>query len=321
MDGNGLSAEENYRVFCKNEPTIPIFLRDWWLDAVAPNQWDVVAVMHGDKSAALMPYVKKKHKGFTLITQPPLTQFLGPWLRQSNAKYTKQLSKQKRLMNELIEGLPRAAYFAQNFSYLITNWLPFYWKGFQQSTRYTYVLDNLYDIDRIWADFSESTRRSIRKAQKLVSVRCDLGIDKFLDVHTLTFHRQRQPLPYSREFVINLDTACNNNKARRIFFAEDAQGKIHAVVYIIWDSNSAYYLMGGGDPELRTSGATSLIMFEAIKFAATVTKRFDFEGSMIEPIERFFRGFGAKQVPYFSISKINSRFLNLMLSSKKILFR
>ena len=34
-------------------------------------------------------------------------------------------------------------------------------------------------------------------------------------------------------------------------------------------------------------GATSLLMYESIKFASTKVDCFDFEGSMIEPIERF----------------------------------
>ncbi|QPT41279.1 GNAT family N-acetyltransferase [Oligella ureolytica] len=94
-----------------------------------------------------------------------------------------------------------------------------------------------------------------------------------------------------------------------MFIAEDEQGRHHAGVYLIWDDNTAYYLMGGGDPDLRNSDATSLCMWEAIQFAATVTKNFDFEGSMIEPVERFFRGFGAVQTPYFSISKTNSKLI------------
>jgi len=36
-----------------------------------------------------------------------------------------------------------------------------------------------------------------------------------------------------------------------MFFAQDARGKIHSAAYIIWTSDCAYYLMGGGDPELR----------------------------------------------------------------------
>ena len=89
--------------------------------------------------------------------------------------------------------------------------------------------------------------------------------------------------------------------------AEDSEGQRHAGIYIVWDENSVYYLMGGGDPLLRRSGATSLCMWEAILFAASLKKSFDFEGSMLEPVERFFRGFGADQIPYFSISRTPSK--------------
>jgi hypothetical protein len=109
-----------------------------------------------------------------------------------------------------------------------------------------------------------------------------------------------------------LDNSCKANNSRKIFYARDDQGTVHAAIYIVWDEISAYYLMGGTDQSYRNSGATSLCMWEAIKFASTVTERFDFEGSMIESVERFFRAFGARQIPYFQIRKVNSRLLKLM---------
>ncbi len=79
----------------------------------------------------------------------------------------------------------------------------------------------------------------------------------------------------------------------------------------IWDVNIAYNILGDGNPDLRNIGANSLCMWEAIKFASTVTHKFDFEGSMIESVERFFRAFGARQMPYFQVSKINSPFIKI----------
>ena len=131
-------------------------------------------------------------------------------------------------------------------------------------------------------------------------------MEDFLDLNEMTFQRQGLPLPYSWKFVSRLDRTCAEHNCRKMFFAEDAQGRLHAALYMVWDDHSAYYLMGGADPELRNSGATGLLMWEAIQFAATVTRVFDFEGSMIEPIEHFFRSFGARQKPYFQVSKINS---------------
>ena len=97
----------------------------------------------------------------------------------------------------------------------------------------------------------------------------------------------------------NLDTAVLRNKAIRLVLgARDGNGKLHAVGYFIGDKNTVYYLAGGGDSNLRNSGAMSLLMWHAIKKVSLTSKIFDFEGSMIEPIERFFRSFGAQQVSY-----------------------
>ena len=60
-------------------------------------------------------------------------------------------------------------------------------------------------------------------------------------------------------------------------------------------------------------------MWEAIQFASTVTQRFDFEGSMMEPVEKFFRAFGATQTPYFSISKTPSRLLKTAIFLRELL--
>ena len=61
--------------------------------------------------------------------------------------------------------------------------------------------------------------------------------------------------------------------------------------------------MGGGDPHLRTSGAGSLLIWEAIQRASADSQVFDFEGSMLRPVERFFRAFGGRQTPYPHVSR------------------
>lgn len=306
-----MTNKEKYRLLCKNEPSIPIFSKDWWLDSVAGDAWDVVLVEKGDQILASMPYTMRQGYGLNVISQPALTQTLGPWLRPSTAKYARRLSQEKDLLQKLFEQLPKFAHYQQNWHCTRTNWLPLYWLGYEQTTRYTYRLEDLSSEEQVWGELQENIRREIRKASNKegVKVRTDLDIEAFLTLNEKVFARQNMALPYTRDFVRRLDKAAAQNQARKIFIAEDEQGRHHAGVYLIWDDNTAYYLMGGGDPDLRNSGATSLCMWEAIQFAATVTKSFDFEGSMIEPVERFFRGFGAVQTPYFSISKTNSKLI------------
>lgn len=295
-----------------------IFQQSWWLDAVAPNQWNEVTAEKKGRIVGRMPYVIKRKLGFTFLIMPPLTQTLGPWIEPKDAKYAKKLAWEKEILSDLIEKLPSHSFFFQNCSYEMTNWLPFYWKGFKQTTRYTYVLEDISDPEKIWDGFLANIRTDIRKASKKITVRTDLGVEKFLDINEMTFQRQGIKPPYSREVVRRIDAACGNEH-RKIFFAEDSDGDIHAAIYIIWDENSAYYLMGGGDPELRNSGATSFLIWNAINFAASVTKRFDFEGSMIESVERFFRAFGATQKTYFSVFKIPEWMSAIFKGAKSIL--
>jgi lipid II:glycine glycyltransferase (peptidoglycan interpeptide bridge formation enzyme) len=181
--------------------------------------------------------------------------------------------------------------------------LPFYWRHFSQTTRYTYVLEDLTDLETVWRNMNSDIRCDIRKAQKVVRVVDDPGLERFLDINELTFRRQGLRLPYSRVLVRRLDAACAARAARRIFFALDKENRVHAAVYLVWTRSWAYYLMSGGDPSLRHSGANSLLVWEAIRFAATVSRGFDFEGSMIEPVERVFRRFGGSQKPYFTVSR------------------
>ena len=309
---NSKENKERYRHFCLENTSLPIFSKDWWLDAVCDESWNVCLIENAGVVLASMPYhLYRNRLGMTIIAQPPETQTLGPWLRPSDAKIANRLGQEKDLLTELIDQLPAFSHFEQSWIHTNTNWLPFYWRGFKQTTRYSYRLPDLSNLDTIWSGFRENIRKEIRKAKDRFSlkVRTDLSIDDFLVLNEKTYERQGQPLPYSKSFIRRLDEACKTKCSRAIFIAVDAVGRHHAGVYIVWDQQSAYYLMGGGDPELRASGAASYCMWEAIQFAATKTKSFDFEGSMIESVERFFRAFGAIQTPYFLISKTPSRLL------------
>jgi len=306
-----------YRALCEREPTVPLFSRAFWLDAVCgPDAWDVALVLRGDEMAAALPYTERRLRGLRMVVMPQLTQTAGPWLRASTARYPKRLAQEKELLNELIERLEtqcRFAHFSQRFHHTQTNWLPFYWCGYKQTTRYTYILEDLSDVDALWTNLQENIRREIRKAEGRSGLRVRIADDvqELLRVNSMTFARQEGTAPYGAELVRNIDSACRQRECRRILLAEDAQGTVHAAVFLVWDENAAYYLIAGADPDLRTSGAQSLLAWEAIRHAATVTRTFDFEGSMIESIERFVRAFGARQVPYFLVTKSNSVLLEL----------
>ena len=94
-----------------------------------------------------------------------------------------------------------------------------------------------------------------------------------------------------------------------MLIAKDEQGNIHAAMLLIWDNQAAYYLIGGADNRFRNSEAMSLLMWKSIKLASDKVDIFDFEGTMVESVERFFRGFGGVQTPYYQLVKATPKWL------------
>ena len=285
-----------------------LFQQPWWLDATAPGAWGEATVERGGELVARLPYTIGKRFGLTVLGQPPMSLFLGPWLAPSGeVKQSTRLGREKELLTELIDQLPRHDVFAQTMHYGCANWLPFHWRGFTQTTRYSYVIEDLGDPDALWNGLEGSARRNIRKAEKTLEMRHDLGVEQLLRLAALTYRRQGKSSPYDPAVLERVEAAGRRRRQGRGFFAVDEAERVHAALYLVWDDESAYYLVGGVDDELGSSGAMSLAVWSAIRFASTVTRRFDFEGSIIESIERFFRKFGPTQRPYSQLMHLSRR--------------
>lgn len=282
-----------------------IFEQPWWWNAVTNQNWDVIEVKNGNELIARLPYYITKRLGQNIITLPPLTQTTGPWIKPLIGKPVNNLARRKEILDELIEKIPKKMNIdlylnSENF-YI----LPFRWHGFKYEPTFSYRIKALNDVNTIFSCFREAVRRQIRKAEKEIVVRDDSSIDVLLTMQDKTFKRQDRINPYPKDLVSKLDESCCTHNARKFLTAIDAKGVVHAAAYFVYDTNVCYYLMGGADPEFRSSGAQSLLLWEGIKFAATVSKQFDFEGSNVEDIERAFRSFSADFVINYRITRLN----------------
>jgi lipid II:glycine glycyltransferase (peptidoglycan interpeptide bridge formation enzyme) len=149
-----------------------------------------------------------------------------------------------------------------------------------------------------------TVRNKIRKAQKngLKVVPCDSSLVSAMAEKT--FKRQHKSLPYSKEYLNQLYVAAKQHDAGECFAAIDGEARTHAAAFVVWDHKRAYNLVTGTDPELRASGAESFLLWHLLEFIAVRSGAFDFAGSVVQHIEQFERGFGARLVPYNRILKI-----------------
>lgn len=298
-----MTNKDKYRSLCRTEPGVPIFSRDWWLDAVCGGKWDVLLCEEksGRIRAAMTLYLPLPN----IVSMPPYTQTMGLWFAGESAdtKYAAALGKRQEICKAFIEELQKYAAFLQNFHYGITDWLPFYWAGYRQTTRYTYLLHDIAQTESLRANMSAQLRRNIAKAMKrCLAVKRGVSAEDFLRVHSLSFERQGRKPPHvgTLKQLINV---CRERNQGDLWGAYDEAGRLHAAAFVVWQESSAWYLAGGADPALRDSGAHALVLWEAIRTVSAYADRFDFEGSMLPGVERFFREFGAVQTPYFTISK------------------
>lgn len=301
-----MPGQDLYRQFCSDIPNLPVFAQPWFLDAVCEGgEWGAAVVRQGTQWAAAMPYFLKSKGPFRYLTMPHFCKHLGPCLHPD----FRELKHEHKFYGQLIDQLPAVHAIKQEFHPSVTNWLPFYWQGYRQTTRYTYQLDLSAGLDSVCAGFNRNVRRNIKKAGKELNIRQDMAPEDFFRINQLSFSRQGLPAPYSRDLFLRHDAALAEHRARHIFFAEDARGRIHSAAYLIRDGQAGYYHLSGDDPELRGSGAGLLLAWEAIRYTqeALQLPTFDFEGSMMPNVEAIRRQFGARQVPYFRVWKYHSK--------------
>ena len=311
-----MTNKEAYYLFCQKEKDIPLFSQPWYLDAVCgENGWDILIVTKGNEVAATMPILKKKQLLFSLSRMPIITPYLGPYF----TKKFRSIKQQEKLMRVLIEQLPPFDFFDQNFHHSITNWLPFYWEGFEATVRYSFLIDLEEDLESIFQKISSNYRNNkIAKAEKSIKIVSDRSLEEFYEIQKKTFEKQQMQVPYSFDFIKKFDAALETKNAKKVFFAIDEEEQIHSVAYLTWDEETAYFQMMGSDPNFKKSGASIFIIWHAIKYAKEVLgkKRFDFAGSVIQPIAKVRQEFGAEQVSYFNLKIFGSKLLEVLYKIK-----
>lgn len=307
------TPRELYRTFCSQNSQW-LFIQDWWLDAVREGSWDVVLDIRGEQILGGWIFSRSRKYGISYLSNAELSPYQGIFFNYPlDLSQKKKTSFENRVIKNLLRKLPAKKYITQRLHPKVTNAIPLYWNEFQLSNRYTYILKNVSNPDAIWGNLYSQSRRLIRNIEneKRLNIEESESIDLLYDLHALSMRRKNKRPQFSFPVFQRLDLALKKRNKRLLLFARDKENLICGGVYIVWDTNTAFYLVGGVDDRSKIAGISTYLLWEAIKRMSAKVCNFDFEGSMIPEIERLFRSFGAEQTPYIEINKY--RFpLNLM---------
>jgi lipid II:glycine glycyltransferase (peptidoglycan interpeptide bridge formation enzyme) len=287
---------------------VPLFFKPFWLDAFCAD-WKVVTGHYHEVLVFFVYNLEKKFK-FKIIRNPYLTPYSG-------FLFTEKISEPAHrcaVMNEILKQLP-------DFDELHLDLHPdcetdYSSDDFVISTKRTNIL-SLPDMTEVYDGYKAALKRQIRKARNLVSVeeRDDIGL--FYKLYESTFEKQDKKAVTPFAALEKVWQLCKKMNCGRLLFARDHAGRVHAALLLTYDEETAYYLAGGTDAAFYGSGAMSLLMHSAIEISAlSGRKKFDFEGSMLPGVNRFFKNFNPDEKLYTSISRMDSMLLQMIKKIK-----
>ncbi|HRS17172.1 MAG TPA: GNAT family N-acetyltransferase [Thermoanaerobaculaceae bacterium] len=246
---------------------------------------------------------EQRKLGLRILRNPPFTPHIGPFFEYRASNAAARTNEERDVMEAMAAWLEsqQAAVVSLGLALNAKDCLPCSWGGFKVIPHYTYLLDLNQSGEDLLAGLSSERRKNLRKADAEGIVIRDCTDPELIgDLVRGTFRRNGKRFA-DRAMGAILDAIPPSNGSICKVAWED--GGAVAGVYIVSDARSAYYLMGG-HAEHAHHGAGALAMWHAILKAKEVGLQvFDFEGSVIPPIERYFRGFGGKLTPCFGVHR------------------
>lgn len=319
-----MTSKEEYIAFCSQTPEIPLFLQPWWLDAVTKpdgKEWRVLLARNKNgKVEAVMPFLYGSKIGMRYALTPQLTQYTGVWVAEKEGEsITQRLSREKALQNDIIRqiGALKLSFFNLSFPLSYTWWPPFYWAGYRQQSQYTYRIEDLSDLEVVYNRFDYAKKKQIRKAAESgIVIDYEMNADELYDLQCTQLRERGTTDVLSRALVRSVVEESRRRNQGVIARARDTNGNTHAAIFIVWDQHSCWELISAIHPAHRSGGASTLVVWEAMKRLSQYTHAWDFEGSMIEDVDNSFRQFGGVPVPYYTIRKATKWFEIMNLCRK-----
>lgn len=292
---------ENYYHFFKENGTI--FISPEWIKIYIN---DIFLFGFFDNSDNLIGgfYLFKKNNFLKFFKNPPFTPNNGLFYIEKSKNKVKILSNQKKIIELVEQAASNLNFHILSFSlpYQFTYLLPFYWKKYKVVPFYTYMLNLENNEEDMLKDMSTERRNDINRAIKdniICKKETDYGIVKALILNTFDRKNENIDLQYLESILFNFANTENS-----FAFVSYLNNIPIATAFCIYDKNTSYYLFGGYDNKNKHQGAGVLAIWNSILESKKLNiKHFDFEGSMIPEVEKYFRDFGGNLVPYYSINK------------------
>lgn len=302
----------------KAEPFTGVFGSKAWLSMYGKDLVMIGIFKDEHQMIGGFYYLKTKKLGFDFIKLPPYTPHCGLFFQSESKNRSSANGFSKEVMQEvcLYFSSLKSALTILAFPAEIIDMQAFIWNKYKVVPNYTYRIDLSQSLEDIRGNFDPKNRNAINKALKEEVTT------------TLNAHSKQEVLTFFKTQLSATGANIYENILQKILleFSDDANSfcfsatknkELLGMVFCIYDKHACYYLLGSVNKQAGIQGVNNLLVQKSIEQAKALHCRiFDFEGSMLKGVEKFFRSFGPELFPYFTVNKAVLP-LELLLKFKK----
>jgi hypothetical protein len=264
-----------------------VYACSWYLNLVSPG-WD--ALVDGDYER-VFPLTRKRKLTVSYLAQPYFSQQLGVF---SPGVIT------ELQVDEFMKAVPQKFRFTE--IHLNSGNMP--GKGDGVITwRVNHELDLSLSFSELTGHYAQNTRRNIRKANDAgLVITNNVGVEQLIDLFRENFGNSEGKLEAKHYKTLNqLITCCLERKMGYMLGSETKEGILAAGAFFLVDQNRIYFLFAASSRGARENGAMFFLVDRFLAENAGGSMVLDFEGGNDPNLGRFYKSFGATEVPYPAI--------------------
>ncbi len=268
-------------------PNARVYAMSWYLNAVC-LKWDAIIV--GDYFAVMpLPIVKKY--GLEMLITPFMVQQLGIF---SNVDLN------QILVDQIIDAIP-GKFNRIHLNFNEAN--DFHFKNFTKTAAPNFELPLYDDYETIKKRYNKNTKRNIKKSN-IIEWQYVLNIQPENCVQLFKENKGKE-LKQNINFYQNVLKVMNQSiqSGYGKLFGLYESNSLCACAFYIFFKNRIYNLFPVSNEFGKKNGAMFAILDKIIQENSMSDYILDFEGSKVEGVARFYKGFGAEKKNYWTIER------------------
>lgn len=268
-----------------------VYARAWYLNAVCGSRWQALVEKKDGRYVSVFPVPFRSFLGETSVVQPLFTQQLGLFCTPES---------QHRNPAEYLEFLPQhyqQAVYQLPWAELS---LPSFW-NLRARPNYELSLQPEYAVLR--QGYATNLKRNLKKASGAnLSATADGNVETLLSLFKATKGQELNDLK-ARHYA-KLKTLCQHAQAAGAgqLWQVSQQGITLCTAFLLFSGDRITYLFGASSATGRQLNAMAFLLDYVVQQQAGTSQTFDFEGSEVPGVAKFYANFGAQPVQYLSLS-------------------